>query len=46
MKHVDRPKSKSFWASIVMCLPHVIVTGIKKHGVGTKDSQGPFSLDA
>jgi len=30
MKHVDTPKSRSAWASIVMCLPHLIVIGIKK----------------
>jgi hypothetical protein len=43
MKHVDALKSRNAWASIVTCLSHLIMFGIKKHGVGAEDSRGPFS---
>jgi hypothetical protein len=44
MKHIDVPKSRSVWASIIISLLHLTMIGTKKHGVGSKYRLGPFSL--
>jgi hypothetical protein len=44
IKHVDAPKLRSVWASIVTSLLHLTMIGSKKHGIGFKDKMGPFSL--
>ncbi len=44
IKHVDPSKSKNVWASIIISLLHLIMISTKKHGVGSKDKLGPFSL--
>jgi hypothetical protein len=44
IKHVDLLESKSAWASIITSLLHLTIIGTKKHGVGSKDKLGPFSL--
>jgi hypothetical protein len=44
IKHVDMPESKSVWASIITSLLHFTMIGTKKHGVGSGDKLGPFSL--
>jgi len=44
IKHVDPSESKSVWASIITSLLHLIMISTKKHGVGSKNKLGPFSL--
>jgi hypothetical protein len=44
IKHVHALKSRSAWTSIVMSLLHLTMIGTKKHGVGSKNRLGPFSL--
>jgi hypothetical protein len=44
MKHVDAPKSRRAWACIITSLLHLIMISTKKHGGGSKDRLGPFSL--
>jgi hypothetical protein len=44
MKHINAPKSRSVWASIIIGFLHLTMIGIKKHGVGSKDRLEPFSL--
>jgi hypothetical protein len=44
IKHVDALKLRNTWASIVTSLLHLTMIGSKKHGVGSKDKLGPFSL--
>jgi hypothetical protein len=44
MKHVDVPKSRSVWASIIISLLHLIMIGTKKHGVGFEGRLRPFSI--
>jgi hypothetical protein len=43
MKNVNAPKSSNVWVSIATSLFHLIVIGIKKHGVGSNDKLRPFS---
>jgi hypothetical protein len=42
MKHVDVPKSRSVWASIVINLLHLTLISTKKHGARSKDSWNHF----
>jgi hypothetical protein len=44
IRHVDAPKSKNVWASIITSLLHLIMIGTKNHGDGSEDRFGPFSL--
>ncbi len=44
IKNANALKSISVWVSIVTNLLHLIMIGIKKHGVRSKDRLGPFSL--
>jgi hypothetical protein len=44
IKHVDVPKSISVWTSIVASLLYLTMIGTTKHGIGSKDKLGPFSL--
>jgi hypothetical protein len=45
MKHVNAPKSRIIWASIITNLfVHLIVIDTRKHGVRFENSLGPFAL--
>ncbi len=44
IKHVNAPKSKNVWASIITSLLHFIMIGTQKHGVSPEDRLEPFSL--
>jgi len=37
-------ESRNVWVSIITSLLHLIMIGIKKHGVGLENGLGPFSL--
>jgi hypothetical protein len=44
IKHVDVPKSRSAWTSIVTSLLHLTIIGTNKFGFEFKNKLGPFSL--
>ncbi len=44
IRHVDVPQSRCSQASIVISLLHLTMIGIKRHGIGSKNRIGPFSL--
>jgi hypothetical protein len=44
IKHADVLESKSVWTSIIISLLHLTMISTKKHGVGSENKMGPFSL--
>jgi hypothetical protein len=44
MKHINALESRNAWAYTITSLFHLTMIGTKKHGVKSKERQGPFSL--